>query len=185
MKQFITVCLLAFSTLALPAFASDKLEVNDPWIREAPHNASILAAYMVLKNESHHARTLNSISSPDFDRVEIHRTEMHDGMAHMAQVSQIKISAQDKVAFEPGGLHAMLIGPKKTLKAGDKVQLTLHFKDNSTLDITTPVKKGQGMEDHSNHDMHEMKHDDHNMHENGHEEKKEQHDMKHDMHSGH
>lgn len=163
MKQFITVCLLAFSTLALSAFASDNLEVNDPWIREAPPNASIMAAYMVLQNESHHARTLNSISSPNFDRVEIHRTEMRDGMAHMTPVPQINISAQDKVAFAPGGLHVMLIGPKKTLKAGDKVQLTLHFKDNSTLDITAPVKKEQGMEgmkDHSNHEMgHEMKHE--------------------------
>lgn len=183
MKQFITVCLLAFSTLALSAsaFASDKLEVNDPWVREAPPKASILAAYMVLKNESHQARTLDRISSPNFDRVEIHRTEMHGGMAHMAQVSQVMINAQDKVAFEPGGLHVMLIDPKNALKAGDKVQLTLHFTDNSTLDITAPVKKGQGMEDHSNHDMHEMKQDDHNMHDSGHEKKKEHHDM----HSGH
>jgi hypothetical protein len=184
MKRFIAVCLLAFSTLSLSTFASDKLEAHGAWVREAPPSAKILAAYMMLHNNSHQARTLDHISSPNFDRVEIHRTEMHDGMAHMVKVSQLVIGAKDKVAFEPGGLHAMLIEPKKALKAGDKVQLTLHFKDNSTLDITAPVKNGQGMEDRSNHDMHEMKHDDHNMHDNGHEKKKEHHDMN-SGHHGH
>lgn len=148
---------ISAACINVTAFASDfsheKLEAHDPWVREAPPSVKILAGYLSLHNHTDKTHTILSITSPQFSRVEIHRTEIKNGMAHMSPVSKIMLSPNGKVVFEPGGLHIMLIKPKNKIKRGDMIQLTLHLSDKSTFDFTLPVKKGQGMEDHSSHDM--------------------------------
>ena len=151
--------------------AADKLEVKNPWVREAPPNASVMAAYFSLHNHAAKGKTLVNASSPEFKRVELHRTEEHDGMAKMIAVHNLKLDGKSSIDFKPGGLHIMLINPKKSLKAGDSISLTLHFTDESSLKINVPVKKAGAKMKHDMH--HNMNHDmDHKM----------DHDMNHDMH---
>jgi copper(I)-binding protein len=160
----------------MSVFASGEVEAQNPWVRESPPTVNVLAAYMTLFNHTDKKKTVLRITSTHFDRVEIHRTEMHDDMAHMVPVSKVIISPNGKVVFEPGGLHIMLIGPKGKLKKGDNIQLALHFSDNSTVAITAPVKQGHGMgghhmdmEDHSKHGMdHDSEHSENMNHHDNH-----------------
>ena len=185
MKNICTACLFTFISfsLSISAFASNKPEAHDPWVREAPPNASVMAAYLTLHNHTDKTRMINRASSPDFENVEIHRTEMRDGMAHMMPVSRIMITSQGKVSFAPGSMHIMLINPKRKLRAGDKVQITMHFMDDSTLEISAPVKKSQSMG--NSHEHHKPKHNEHNKmnHQNHSEDhsnnQKENHDHNH------
>jgi len=164
-----TIILLMFMCVSMPGLASNsshekqKLEVHNAWVREAPPSAKVLATYMSLHNHTDKTHTILSVTSPQFARIEIHRTEMKDGMARMLPVSRIMISSHGKVLFEPGGLHLMLIKPKNKYKSGDKIQLRLHLSDKSTFDFTAPVKKSHGTENDSkhnmNHDSHGMDHD--------------------------
>lgn len=171
----------------MPSFASDhshaRLEVHDHWVREAPPSAKVLAAYLSLHNHTDKTRTILSVTSPQFGRVEIHRTEMKDGMARMMPVSKIILSSHGKVLFEPGGLHLMLFNPKKKYRSGDKIRLTLHLSDKSTFDFTAPVKKGHGKVDHSGHDMdhnsQNMNHESHGMDHDSMNEHKNHSDIKH------
>jgi copper(I)-binding protein len=191
------IILLIFMCVSITGFASGSphssheklgLEVHNAWVREAPPSSKVLAAYMSLHNHTDKTHTVVSISSPQFGRAEIHRTEMKDDMARMLPVSKIMISSHGKVLFEPGGLHLMLINPKKKYKSGDKIQLTMHLSDKSTFDFTAPVKKGHGMEDHSKHDMdhgannddHDMNHDSHDMDHDSMDEMKDHSNSKHD-----
>ena len=188
-----SIIILLFLCVSIPGYASDSsheklgLEVHNAWVREAPPSASILAAYMSLHNHSGKTHTVMSITSPQFSRVEIHRTEIKNDIAHMLPVSKIIISPNGKVLFEPGGLHLMLIKPKKKYRSGDKIQLTLHLSDNSTFDFTAPVKKGHSIEDHSRHDMghdshnknHDINHDSHDMNQDSMDEIKDHSDNKH------
>ncbi|MDT8384059.1 MAG: copper chaperone PCu(A)C [Gammaproteobacteria bacterium] len=161
--------LLSLITAATGATAG-KLEIHDAWAREAPPNAAVMAAYLTLHNHSEQTYTLVSAASPDFERVEIHRTQQRDGMTTMTPVSRVMLSANGSVSFQPGGLHLMLMQAKKPLKAGDAVTLRLFFSDESSLSISAPVKKAAPGNGHAmQHGEHETQHDSpHNAHDKDH-----------------
>ncbi|MBF0186559.1 MAG: copper chaperone PCu(A)C [Magnetococcales bacterium] len=135
------------------------VQVHDAWVREAPPTARVLAAYMSLDNSSDKACALVSVESPDFERVELHNTVVHNGMAHMMKQDAIDIPANAWALLEPGGYHMMLIGRKRALKAGDTVPLKLTFRNGKSQEVTATVRKtvgGGGMKhgshaDHSGH----------------------------------
>ena len=135
------------------AFAVD-IEVKQAWIREAPPNAKVMAAYMEITNTGKTAVALQEVESGDFARAEIHKTEQHGDMSHMIKQTSVTIPAKSTVSFAPGGLHVMLFDPKSALKAGTKVKLSLRFSTGS-LDVDADVKRGKSMDhDHSHHHEH-------------------------------
>ncbi len=168
--------LLTLFFLASSAWASSMhgIEAHDPWVREAPPTARVLAAYLQLHNHGDKMRTLVSVESPAFKRIELHRSEEKDGMATMARVMKIMIPAHGKVSFEPGSLHIMLINPLAPLKSGDKVDLTLHFADGSSLAVSADVRRGAAHDMKHHHDpdhsmeMHKESHGDMNKHQHDH-----------------
>ncbi len=141
MKQLIA--LLALLGIASTSWAAPQhgIEAHDPWVREAPPGAKVLAAYLQLHNHGSTLQTLISVDAPAFARVELHRTADMGGMASMAGMSQVMIPGHGKVAFEPGSLHIMLIDPISPLVAGDNVHIILHFKDGSSLPIDAEVRR--------------------------------------------
>lgn len=171
---------LSALSLVTTASAGGKLEVHDAWAREAPPTTSVMAAYLTLHNHSTQGYTLSSLSSPDFSRVEMHRTEQHEGMSKMIPVSRVMLSTKGSVSFQPGGMHLMLMNPKKRLKAGDNISLTLFFTDESSLNISVPVKKATGSTGHQmNHDNHQSSHD--SLHDN--QDKHDKHNQESQQHS--
>lgn len=126
------------------AQAGDHLMVDNAWIREAPPGATALAGYMTLHNDSDKERVLVGASSPAFGNVMLHRTVMENGMAKMVHQMAITIPAGGKVMFKPNDYHIMLMKPKQTLKAGDKVDITLEFKNGETMTVTHVVRAGKG-----------------------------------------
>jgi hypothetical protein len=140
--------------MSMSVLAAGNIEAYEPWVREAPPNVKVMAAYFTLHNHSNKTITLNAISSPDFGHVEMHRTEQHDGMAHMVAVKHVMLSPKGSVAFEPGGMHVMLMQPKRSFKAGDSITLTLSFSDATSLQVIAPVKKAMpGHDMMMGHDM--------------------------------
>jgi copper(I)-binding protein len=173
---FLTALVLGLAPLLV--WAQHGIEVENPWIREAPPNARVLAAYMELRNHDDKPRSLISVTSPAFGFVELHQTMERDGMASMEQVNEIMIPPKGKVVLGPGKLHIMLIDPNLQLKAGDTVSLTLGFRNDSSQKIIAKVRKATVMDHDMNHDMH------HNMHDDI--DRQEMHEKpKMDMHSDH
>lgn len=174
--------LLVFALLFIsftPVLASDKIKIKNAWISEAPPMAKSLAGYMEIHNMTDKSVMLRSITSNNFERAEFHKTEIHEGMASMAPVSRIVVKPHSKVSFEPGGLHLMLINPKRSFKAGDKLEMVLHFTNDTNLSFNATVKKMSGMADHSDHKMpHDTKMDEHR---DNHEMLEDREDMKHDQ----
>ncbi len=144
MKTSMTRFALALSLLmGVPtSFAAESgLIVEDPWVREAPPVAKVLAAYLVVDNKSGQVRVLKGASSPAFERVEIHKTEVRDGVANMLRQDQVQIPAQGSLVFKSGGYHLMLIGPKKSLRAGDQIALSLSFANGEEIALQAEVRK--------------------------------------------
>ena len=158
-----------------------KIIVHNPWIREAPPNSPVLAAYMTIENHADKTKVLKSVSSSSFAKVELHMSMTKDGMAVMEQQNAVEIKSHESLTLEPGGMHIMLIRPKQPLKAGDEVGLVLQFADGTKSVVTAKVvkKTAQG---HAGHD-HENGHGDShsNSHGNNHGENHgENHDQHHD-----
>jgi copper(I)-binding protein len=119
--------------------------VESPWVREAPPTAAALGAFMVLHNHNAMPLVLVGAECSAVGEVQLHRTVMEDGMAKMLHQPSIEIPAHGQLEFKPGDYHLMLMKPKYALKSGEKVAITLKFKDGSTLPVTFVVRAGMDM----------------------------------------
>lgn len=149
--------LLPFACAALfhAAAQAGPLTVSDAWVREAPPTAQVLAAYMQIANPSEQARTIAGAASTCCDRVEIHRTEIVDGMARMIPQPELVVEAGGSVLLEPGGLHFMLISPKEPMVQGDHVVIELRLDGGETMEVHAEVRRdGEPAMDHSHHMRH-------------------------------
>lgn len=143
MKNF-TMMIIIFSSLLFigPKTWAEEVTVriHTPWVRAAPPTVKILAAYMIIENTSAQEKILTSVTSPLFEKVEIHQTTLHEGIMHMQAQAQLVIAPQSKLVLEPGGYHLMLIDRKQALKTGDPVQLNLKFSSGEELTIIPSVQ---------------------------------------------
>jgi len=119
--------------------ADDTLQVTEPWIREAPPGATVLAGYLTLSNSSDTPIVIEAVSSPAFEAVEIHRSWIEDGIAHMQPVPTLTIPAAGSLSLASGSYHLMLIRPVRALGAGDHVTLLLQRANGACITITAPV----------------------------------------------
>ena len=106
-------------------------EVNELWLRAAPPNARMLAAYVSVKNNTEQNMTLVGAFAPDFGLAEIHKTVEVDGMLKMREQKELPLPKQSSVVMEPGGLHIMLMMPKRKFTVGDEVRICLVYQDES------------------------------------------------------
>ncbi|HEY5603735.1 MAG TPA: copper chaperone PCu(A)C [Gammaproteobacteria bacterium] len=146
---------LGFLMGKVSAHTDGGVVVKDAWVREAPPNAKVLAAYMTIENHTAQQKVLTGVSSSAFGAIEIHKTVQKDGMASMAPQKELTIAAENSVQLEPGGLHLMLFNPGTPLKAGDSVTFTLKFANGGTSIVSAKVQKAQAGDDHHHHSTHD------------------------------
>ena len=72
----------------------------------------------------------------------------------MRHLHSLEVPAQGSVAFEPGGLHLMLIDLKEPLVAGKGFPLTLVFEEAGEIQVTVRITAG-GAPERSGHGNHE------------------------------
>lgn len=135
--------LVALSLLAaLPAHAAPAaIAVEDGWIREAPPGATVLGAYMTLRNRTRHDDRLLGVATPAAGRVEVHRMEVRAGVMRMRPAPALIVPARGATVLKPMGTHMMLMQLKRPLKAGMRVPVTLRFERAGTIECELPVKR--------------------------------------------
>ena len=138
-------CLPAILSLLLLPIAAwsagPSVNASHVWIRQAPPGISVLAGYFLLHDLTDKPLELESVTSPDFASVQMHRSFMKDGQEQMEPVPSVTLPAHGSVEFKPGDYHLMLMQPKRSLFAGDVVTLTLEFSDGSELTLMAPVRR--------------------------------------------
>jgi len=117
-----------------------RIVIEDTWVREAPPGARALAGYMRIHNHSDAQLALLFANSADFERVELHVTRHDNDRMRMEQVDHVALLPGEAVEFAPGGMHLMLMGPRRELKAGDRVRIELTFSDGTATDVVFPVR---------------------------------------------
>lgn len=143
MKLRKRICACLLSALALVCAANEEagVSVRDPWIRETPPGMTVMAGYMVLRNNTSRPQVLVAASSSEFETAMIHRTIVKDDMAGMVHMSKIGLAPNASFIFSPGGYHLMLMNPKRTLRAGDQVVINLEFRGSLVLAVAFEVRK--------------------------------------------
>jgi copper(I)-binding protein len=144
------LCVGLFTGIAGTALAAPTMDVTGGWVREAPPTSRVLAGYMQITNLTDKDITITSVSSPDFDSAELHRTVVEGGVASMQAVPELTIPAAGSVLLEPGSLHLMLFDPVRSLLQGDSVTLVLQRSDGICLTLSVPVLRNTG-EEHVHH----------------------------------
>lgn len=139
--------LVPWAVLALLALASGpgpaadpSVRVGNPWLADAPAAARVRAGYLSLENVSGREQVLVGAESPLFARVEIHRSEVRDGVVRMSPVPRLVLAAGQSAVFEPGGYHLMLLDPREALGAGASVPITLVWADGQRTDLVAQVR---------------------------------------------
>ena len=129
--------------LALSAAASEGpgISARDAWVRESPPGVAMMAGYMALRNNTSRTQVLVAANSSDFETVMIHRTIVKGGMAGMEHSPQIELTPNAGLIFAPGGYHLMLMNPKRTLRAGDRVDINLEFRGGLVLPVAFEIRK--------------------------------------------
>jgi periplasmic copper chaperone A len=135
-------------------FADENINLSDVWISEAPPTVSVLAAYAKIQNNSPTAKTLTSVTSPNFSSVELHLSKVVNDMAIMEKQDTLIIPSESSIELSPGTYHLMLFNPKVALKAGDKTSINFTFADGTLSSAEAEVRK-------RNHDGHEHHHHNH------------------------
>lgn len=133
--------LWSLGLLLVTGLAHAQMALMDVWIAEPPPGAQTVAGYLTLENSGSQSRFLESVSSPQFARVEIHRTTIVDEVARMKIQTRLEVSAGERLMFEPGGYHLMLIEPGVRLIRGAQVALSFEFDDGFILKHAAEVRR--------------------------------------------
>lgn len=136
------VALLSLALSSISAMGGEAgVSAGDAWIRETPPGVVMMAGYMALRNHTSRTQVLVAARSSAFEQVMIHRTVVKDGMAGMKHAPQVELAPNASVLFSPGGYHLMLSNPKRTLRAGDRVEIDLEFRGGLVVPVAFEVRR--------------------------------------------
>jgi protein SCO1 len=112
---------------AADAASSGSITVVGAWSRSTAPGVAVGVVYFEVINAGP-TDTLLAIECPAAEHAEMHATARADGIMKMRPVASVDIPAGGRLSFQPGGLHAMLIGIKQPLTEGGRLPLTLVFR---------------------------------------------------------
>jgi copper(I)-binding protein len=152
--------MLAFAaaTAMALAVAAEPVIVRDAWVRATVPGQTVAGAYMDLTSAQPAALVAAETSAAA--RAELHTMAMEGGVMKMRPIEKIELPARQTVSLKPGGLHVMLVGVKREIRAGERIPLKLTVQDakgaRSTLQVEAIVKDTAGTgqsspADHSSH----------------------------------
>ena len=122
------------------ANAASSIKIENTWSPEAPPVVKVMAGYMKIHNLSNKDIKVQSAKSNLFNKVEIHLTQMKNGMMNMIKQESLNIEAKSHIELKPGGLHMMLMGRLKPISKGSVIPVTLTFDNGEKININLNVK---------------------------------------------
>jgi len=117
------------------------VSVENAWVREQQDASAMTAAYFSLCNGGSAPVTLIGLSTPIAGMTELHETSRgENGVVSMAPTGAITLAPGERVIFEPGGKHAMLMSLSGPVASGDHAALTLEFEDGASIAVDAVAK---------------------------------------------
>lgn len=118
--------------------ADHTLEISDVWARKTRRTTSA-AVYLKVHNGTETVESITDVSSPIANMATLHLSQEVDGVMRMDMQDSVPVPVGATVAFEPGGLHIMLMGLSKPLAEGDVFPVTLSFEQAGDITVYVDV----------------------------------------------
>ena len=119
------------------------LTIDGAWARASMAGMKMGAGYLTIANTGEADDALLAVTSPAATEVQIHRSQIQDGVMRMREVGATSVPAGQRIRFLPGGLHLMFMGLKAPLEAGQTVPVTLRFRDAGEVTVSFEVRSGR------------------------------------------
>lgn len=98
------------------------------------------AVYFSLQNTSIEDLLLE-VRGEVAEEIQLHETAIDaSGTVRMAHQEQVPLGANQRLEFEPGGLHVMLIHLRRPLEPGDTFDLAFLFLEQGELHVQVAVE---------------------------------------------
>ena len=132
-----------------------EVAVSDAWSRASAPGQDSAAVY--LRITSQQSARLVAVTSPAANSAEIHSMTHDNSVMKMRELDALPLPAGQEVELGSGGIHLMLIGLKRPLKAGGKVPLTfiVQFADGHKEKIKIKVEVKSLVVGHDTHEHHQ------------------------------
>jgi periplasmic copper chaperone A len=142
MKSFSTLLTFLIILLSLAGCGSQgSLSVQDAWARPAAFGSNS-AVYFLINNPANQEDVLLNASSTVSEHTEIHQTMMGaDETMSMHPQHSVPVPARERVTFEPGGLHVMLVNLQRDLVEGEQIEVILTFQRAGEIILQVPVEQ--------------------------------------------
>lgn len=134
--------LFALLLLLLPftAHASD-IVLHRAHSYELKKGSEMGVIYLTIENKGSKEVALGSVlANAICHTIELHKTEINNGVASMRKVDSIVIPPKSKVELKSGGPHLMMIGIKQALLPGDSFPATFNFTDGQSLSHVVQIE---------------------------------------------
>jgi copper(I)-binding protein len=116
-----------------------------------PPGMRMSAGYFTIENGTAKDVEVKALTSDAFDAVEMHETRTENGVSSMHPLTSLSVPSGQSVAFEPGGKHLMLFGPKVALARDAVVTIafTVVSADGQETKIPVSFRAGEAGETHA------------------------------------
>jgi len=115
---------------------------EDAWARTNPMVPDSGAIYVILTSDIDDAVLYADVDFSSAMSTEVHETlTAADGSMTSQTVESVPLPAGQPVAFEPGGLHIMLMGLVEPLVAGSVVSVTLTLESGNLVTFDAEVRE--------------------------------------------
>ena len=113
--------------------------VASGWVRMAP-GMPMGAGFAVVRNACAQPVEVIGAASPDFGDVSLHETRVERGVSRMREVQRVPLEANGTVELKPGGLHVMLMTPRRSVAPGGRVRVEFLLADGRRIGADLPVR---------------------------------------------
>jgi copper(I)-binding protein len=134
------VFLLMLASPRASADTGDTVRVSDAWVRETVPGQSTGTAYLRIRSSE--PLELVGLKSTVSKTAELHRMSMKDDVMRMREATAVAVTPDKELQLAPNGTHIMLVDLKRSLKAGDVVDLKLIFRRANGDRLVVPVRAG-------------------------------------------
>lgn len=130
--------------LAHHAVAHDLLVTKAPWVVVDLLDSTTARAYFSLRNRSRHEHRLIRATSPVATTTTLNASPRTNSAESNNAQTTISLPARSNTDFTPAGAYIKLKGIHPGLEPGDRLQLNLHFQDESVLRLEAAVRTPAG-----------------------------------------
>ena len=125
MTRFLLLTIAMITLASCGGSERPAVEISDIKILAPLPGSHSGVAYMTIRNNGETPIVVESARSPQFARVEMHRTVIENGVSKMRPLGSVTLPPGEAVSFEQGGRHFMMMGAETETGPGSPVTIEI------------------------------------------------------------